>query len=162
MSHELHVYEYVCRPFGEVRAALVDDAVRYFEPATEHAAERARNILNSLSVTVAGLEVGKRITIHVRSIQPRVEAPAHMADEALRIDLEWEAETRPGLFPSMNATLLVYALSPTETQLDLRGTYVPPGGALGAAADRAIGHRVAQASVHRFLETIVQRLGSDA
>jgi hypothetical protein len=45
--------------------------------------------------------------------------------------LEWEAATMPRLFPFMKAELSIYALTVTETQLDFRGVYEPPFGAVG-------------------------------
>jgi len=89
------------------------------------------------------------------------KAPGHVAADAVRVDLEWAAETNAALFPSMKASLFVYPLSPTETQLDLRATYAPPGGVLGDAADKLVGHRIAEAAVHRFLQDIANRLGQE-
>lgn len=158
MEHRLHCYAYVHQPFDAVRAALVDDAVRFFGPAGESAAERARALVGNLTVPIAGLEIGKRIVLHVRSVQPHAEAPGRVAPEALRVDLEWEADTHPRIFPVMKASILAYALSKTETQLDLEGTYVPPGGALGGSVDYLIGRRIAAAAVHRLLEDVAARL----
>ncbi len=75
--------------------------------------------------------------------------------------LEWEAETTSALFPAMRASLLAYPLSATGTPLDLRGTYEPPGGLLGSAADILVGHRIAEASVHRFLDEVASRLSQE-
>ena len=58
----------------------------------------------------------------------------------------------------MNAELMAYPLSATETQVDLRGHYDPPLGVLGDAIDMAIGHRVAEAAVHRFVSAVAERL----
>ena len=160
MSKELHCYEYVNRPFERVRSALADDAVGLFERATQTAAGRARALVSTLKASIAGLEVGKNVVIRVTGVQP-VEAPGHIAPGALRLDLEWQAETGATLFPSMRASLLAYPLSATETQLDLRGTYDPPGGVLGSAADRLVGHRIAEASVHRFLNEVASRLSQE-
>jgi hypothetical protein len=60
----------------------------------------------------------------------------------------------------MNAELWVYALTSTETQLDFKGQYEPPLGPLGTAIDAAIGHRIAEASVHRFVAEIARHLRS--
>ena len=58
----------------------------------------------------------------------------------------------------MKATLSVWALTATETQLAFSGTYEPPLGPLGRAMNALIGHRIAQASVHRFLKDVAEYL----
>ena len=158
MANELHCYEYVNRPYDVVREALINDAVGIFERATQTATGRARALVSSLKVSIAGLEIGKNIVIRVTRVHPEKDAPGHIATDAIRLDLEWHAETSSALFPSMRASLLAYPLSPSETQLDLLGFYEPPGGVFGSAADRLIGHRIAKASVHRFLDEVASRL----
>jgi hypothetical protein len=160
MAKDLHCYEYVNRPFEHVRDALTRDAGGIFERATRAASGRADALVANLKVSIAGLEVGKNVVIEVLGIEP-AEPPGHVSKEGLRVELAWRAETNAALFPSMRASLLVYALSPSETQLDLHGSYEPPGGILGGAADRAFGHRIAQATVHRFLDDVATQLGSE-
>jgi hypothetical protein len=161
MAHELRCYEYVTRPFDEVRDALLTDAVGIFERATQTATGRAHALVSHLKVSIAGLEVGKNVIIRVTKVDAHAPAPRHLSPEAIRLDLEWQAETHRALFPSMHASLLAYPLSSTETQLDLRGTYEPPGGVFGSAADRLVGHRIAEASVHRFLEAASDQLRAE-
>ena len=62
------------------------------------------------------------------------------------------------LFPLMTAVLAVYPLTATETQLDFSGQYDPPLGAVGDAVDALIGHRIAEASVHRFVTDVARYL----
>jgi hypothetical protein len=72
--------------------------------------------------------------------------------------LEWEAAKMPRLFPFMKAELAIYPLTATETQLDLSGHYEPPLGLLGDAMNAIAGHRIAEASVHRFLTDVAAYL----
>ena len=58
----------------------------------------------------------------------------------------------------MKAELAVYPLTATETQLDFSGSYEPPGGWLGSAVDAVIGHKIAEASVHRFVGQVAEYL----
>ena len=46
----------------------------------------------------------------------------------------------------------------TETQLDFEGDYEPPLGLIGNAVDSVIGHRIAEASVHRFVTDVATHL----
>ena len=68
------------------------------------------------------------------------------------------AKDSPGFFPVMKADLALYPLSSTETQIDLSGQYEPPMGPLGKALDAMVGHRIAEASVHRFVGAVADRL----
>jgi hypothetical protein len=52
-------------------------------------------------------------------------------------------------------------LSSEETQLDLHGFYLAPFGVLGGAFDALAGHRVAEASVRRFVEDVARYLRED-
>ena len=58
----------------------------------------------------------------------------------------------------MSAELSVYPLTGTETQLDFHGHYEPPLGLLGGAVDAVIGHKIAEASVHRFVSDVAHYL----
>lgn len=158
MSRELHTYEYVKVPFERVRDALVTDGVDLFARATHAAASRAHGIVSMLAVSIAGLEVGKDIVVRVTGTHPCAGEPP--LERAIRLDLEWGADTNESLFPAMRASLIATAFN-DETRLDLRGTYTPPGGVLGEAADRLLGARIAEASVHRFLQDVACRLSQE-
>jgi hypothetical protein len=60
----------------------------------------------------------------------------------------------------MHAELSVYPLTATETQLDFSGDYEPPFGILGNAVNAIVGHRIAEASVHRFVTEVAEYLRS--
>jgi hypothetical protein len=62
----------------------------------------------------------------------------------------------------MSAELSAWPLSASETQLEIEGVYEPPLGVVGTAIDTAVGHRIAEASVYRFLEDIVEQLRRSA
>jgi hypothetical protein len=61
----------------------------------------------------------------------------------------------------MNAELSIYPLTAKETQLDFLGTYDPPLGVLGDALDAIVGHRIGEASVHRFIQNVATYLRSE-
>jgi hypothetical protein len=159
-AHRIHCYEYVNRPYEEVSEALVLGAVGIFQRATSSAAVRATSLVSKLKVTIAGLEVGKNVVVRVVRVDRHAKIPQTTTD-ATQLELEWHAETERALFPSMHATLTAYPLSPNETQLDLDGQYDPPGGILGEVADRLVGHRLAEASVHKFLQDVAGRLAAE-
>jgi hypothetical protein len=68
----------------------------------------------------------------------------------------------PAVFRSvMKAELAIYPLTATETQLDFFGRYQPPLGWLGTAVDALAGHRIAEASVHRFVSEVAHYLRTE-
>lgn len=158
MSNGRHIraYHYVNQPYERVRETLHADAQDMFREATHAAASRARSVASGLSVNIGGVEVGAEIAIDVCSVEDVDKGP--LGKPATRIELEWEAARTPRLFPFMKARLSAYALTGTETQLDFEGDYEPPLGVVGAAVDAAVGHRIAEASVHRFVRNVAAHL----
>jgi len=159
-AHRIHCYEYVNRSYEDISEELVLGAVGIFQRATSSAAVRATSLVSKLKVTIAGLEVGKNVVVRVLRVDRHAKIGRTLS-EATRLELEWHAETGRALFPSMHASLTAYPLSPGETQLDLEGEYDPPGGLLGDVADRLLGHRIAEASVHKFLQDVASRLAAE-
>jgi len=148
MSREIRSFDYVNHPYEAVRNALSADALAVFRSATKAAADRARSVAAELRINIGAIEVGADINISVKKIN---ETTLEEEMPVTAIDLEWEATTMPGLFPIMRGELAVYPLTATETQLDFLGVYDPPLGPVGKALNAVAGHRVAEATVHRFV-----------
>jgi hypothetical protein len=155
--HELRCYDYVNGPYAKVRDALRADLGGIFERATKSAAGRAHALAATLKVGVGPLEIGTDVVIEVVGVEEREEGPAGHTHTTF-IDLRWNAARGAALFPSMEARLIVYPLSKGETQIELHGRYTPPLGAVGSALDSLIGHRIADASVHRFVTDVARLL----
>jgi hypothetical protein len=153
---ELRCYAYVNRPYSVVREALQHRPLELLQRATSSAAERASSLAASLRAEAAGIEVGVEVRIHIHAL--REEEGVAGLSPVTRISLGWEAARTPALFPVMSAELSAWPLSSSETQLEIEGTYRPPLGAVGRAVDAAVGNRIAEASVHRLLEDVVEQL----
>jgi len=152
-------YRYVERSYEDVAARLRPDPLDLLQRATTSASARAKSLATSLRVEVAGLEICVDVRLYVRRVRDRNDDGR--ASPGLCLDISWEALNNPGLFPSMLAELSVWPVSACETQIDFKGAYWTPMGPLGAAIDAALGHRIAEAAVHRFLEDLVEQLRSD-
>ena len=124
--------------------------------ATKGAATRAQSVAAELHVDFGGVGVKTDIKILLKSVEERVPDPVSIPTTMLR--LEWEAATMPRLFPLMKGELSVYPLTSTETQLDFSGAYEPPFGTVGKTMDAIVGHRIAEASVHRFIGDVAAYL----
>jgi hypothetical protein len=80
-------------------------------------------------------------------------------DRSVGLAIRWEA-TGPGggLFPVLDADLTMAPAGERATILTLAGAYRPPLGAMGAALDRAILHRVASTTIRAFLAQMARRI----
>ncbi len=63
-----------------------------------------------------------------------------------------------GLFPELDADLEVAPLGSHQTQLSMSARYVPPLGLVGRVIDRAVLHRVAEATLKDFLDQVAEAL----
>lgn len=149
---QIRCYDYVNHPYERVRDALRHNALLVFQSATKAAASRAQSVAAELRVDYVGIGVKTDIKILVKNIEEKVGD--EMSTPATRLFLEWEATTAPGLFPLMKGELSVYPLTSSETQLDFWGLYQPPFGAVGKAMNAILGHRIAEASVLRFINEV--------
>jgi hypothetical protein len=157
---QLRSYEYVNHPYASVRDTLQADAHGILQRATSTAATRASDLGATLRVEVAGLELATDVSIAVTTIGEAEDPIGH--HPVTRFHVAWQARRHTALFPIMEAQLSVYPLSADETQLDLLGHYRPPGGVVGNALDALVGHRIAEATVHRFLQDVADYLKANA
>jgi len=155
-GREIRCYDYVNHRYEQVRDALNKDALGVFQRATKAAASRGRSVASELRVDLGGIGVEADIVISIRKIEEKGSDAS--SGPVTRIDFEWEAAKMPNLFPLMKAELSIYPLTATETQLDFLGTYEPPLGGVGKAMNAMVGHRIAESSVHRFVDDVAEYL----
>ena len=148
-GRKIRCYDYVNHPYERVRDELKQNALTVFQSATKTAASRAQSVAAELRVDFAGIGVKSDIKIDVKRIDEKAAGSASIPNTKLR--LQWEAARMPRLFPLMQGELSVYPLTATETQLDFSGVYKPPFGTVGKTVNAIVGHRIAEASVHRFV-----------
>jgi hypothetical protein len=95
--------------------------------------------------------MSKLVKVHVRDVVTRGESAV--------LALRWEA-TGPGgrLFPALDADIWLTPAGEHSTRLSLAGVYRPPLAAVGAGLDRAVLHRVADATVRSLLARVADVL----
>jgi hypothetical protein len=155
-GREIRCYDYVNHSYQRVRDALKQNALAVFQSATKNAAARAQSVAAELRVDFGGIGVKTDIKIALKSMEERVPDPISIPTTTLR--LEWEAAAMPRLFPLMKGELSIYPLTSSETQLDFSGIYKPPFGTVGKTMNAIVGHRIAEASVHRFIADVAEYL----
>jgi hypothetical protein len=152
----LRYYDYVPRPYAAVRKVLVEHPADVFRRATTSAAHRSKNLAASLHTAFAGVDVG--VDVHVELGKAREEESVAGLPPVTRLPISWTAERGTAFFPIMRADLSFWPLTSDETQLELEGTYRPPLGLLGGTVDALVGHRIAEAAVHRFVRELAEQL----
>lgn len=158
MLPQLRVFDYVNQPFARVAAALSLDTRGIIQRATTIASERAKDLGGKLHAHLGPIDVTAEIVLE---LGPMDDTAMPSGREALRIPIKWQAKRASRVFPVMQAELMVYPLTPTETQLELAGSYEPPLGPLGRALDGALLHRIAEASVLQFIQEIARYMRED-
>lgn len=153
VKRELYLYDYVDIPYDDVVATVEEHGDELFQSATDDARDRAHHVHANLVVDLGAFEVGREIVVDTGEL----ERPE---DTRATLPIRWHAEEHEGLFPSLTANLEIAMLAERAplTQVTLVGAYEPPMGLLGAAGDRLWGHRIAEAALHGFLDTVVSRL----
>jgi hypothetical protein len=146
----LHDYAFVPLPSERVCARIAANHGEWLSALAVGAAREGE----SLRLRVGPIEslpmLGKTVTLHA-------EQPIERGEVTV-VPLTWHATGSQGLFPVLNADLEVAALSPTFTQLTLRGHYEPTLGAVGQRLDRLLMHRVAEATIRAFMRRLAEGL----
>lgn len=151
MRREVCEFRWVEVPYAQAARLLADQAAELLRPAAASAARAAGTA--TLEVEYHGRRVTREVVLDLG--QPRVtDAPLPI----VRLPVSWHAAVRSGLYPRMDGQLEAYPIGGDITQLSFQGTYQPPLGAVGDAADSLLLHRVAEQSVARFLRVVAQRL----
>jgi hypothetical protein len=144
----IYYFVHLDRPFGEVRRQLL-------------------GVLSGLDgMAAAAYREGEEIRARIGLGEPpsvaktvRLEVGEPVGeDETMLLPIVWEATGTPGLFPRMEAEVVLAALGPALTQLSLRGSYRPPLGPIGRVVDRTLLHRVAEASVKGFVDRVARTI----
>lgn len=150
MIKHLYYYAPVSRPFADVSRDLAGDPRTWLpEPAQP-------------------CDGGFEVRLHAEHALPPPVAsrtaivtvgPVAVGPHGLLRAVTWRAAGHDQLFPVLTADLEVEPLGDEATQVSLMGTYRPPLSVVGGAADALVGHRIAQACVRTFVESLAGKVG---
>jgi len=129
---------------SDIEAALTVAPERLLQPIAKAATQRGDRLL---------AQVGFGDTLRVeRSVEIEIGAAVQTRSKTV-IPFSWRAiGSTAGLFPTMDGDLEVASLDTALTQLAISARYAPPLGMVGRMLDRAVLHRVAEATVKDFLD----------
>lgn len=139
--------------FAAVEEAFLADPSSWLPGAAEAADRQGDRLLGEVGIG-DGRRIGKRIEIWVGE-------PAHLRGTTL-LPMTWKATGPEGVFPSLEADLELAPMGPDRTQVSISARYRPPLGKVGRALDRALLHRVAEATIKDFLDRVGARLAVEA
>lgn len=129
---------------SEIESVLTDEPEALLQPIARDATHRGDRLL---------ADVGFGDTVRVeRSVEVQLHAPVRTTSKTI-LPFSWRATgSTAGLFPTLEADLEVASLDPATTQLAISARYSPPLGVVGRMLDRAVLHRVAEATIKDFLD----------
>jgi hypothetical protein len=140
-------------PLAEAERAFLDDPVSWLPAAVREADEQGDRLLGEVGFG-DGHRLDKRVEVTV--------GEAVRLTGAVMLPITWRATGIGVVFPALEGDLEVASLGPDRTQLSMSARYRPPLGGVGRALDRALLHRVAEATVkdfvHRVRQAILDRL----
>jgi hypothetical protein len=142
------------RPATEVEEDILLTPSVWASAAATGAESRGVTLLAEVGFGANGSRLAKAVEIE---FGPPVRFPSKTV-----LPMSWRAAGLEGLFPRLEADIEVAPLGPNRTQLSISAQYDPPLGSVGKALDRAVLHRVAEATVKDFLDRTAGTLAGRA
>ena len=138
--------------FGDVEAALLDAPRTWVPGLLRDAEERGQHLLAEVGFDVDTRRIDKEVEIEIGepNRMPQVTA----------LPMAWRGTGPERLFPQLDADLEIAGLGLERTQLSISARYRPPMGAIGRLLDKALLHRVAEATVKDFVDRVAARVGN--
>ena len=132
---------------SQVEAALADEPEAFLQPIARRATLRGDRLL---------ADVGFGDTVRVeRSVAVQGSMIVGRTTSKMIIPFSWRATgTSAGLFPTMEGDLEVASFGKALSQLAISARYSPPLGIVGRVLDRAVLHRIAEATIKDFLDQL--------
>lgn len=148
----VYYFSLIDRPFAETSERLLT-LLEQMEGWAEGAYRQGEQLRSRMGVGESQL-IAKEIVLEI--------GEAAKAHASTTVPISWSASGTAGLFPRMAADLVVAPIGPEQTQVSFRGTYEPPLGAVGRMLDKAVLHRIAEASVKAFIDQIAEALQKES
>jgi len=90
-------------------------------------------------------------------VDPPLQVPGRTV-----LPVRWSTGAEHSPLPAMEGDLELAPFGPDASHLAMSGRYTPPYGALGEALDRALLHRVAEATARDFVQRVAARIRESA
>ena len=140
----------IAASFQNVEAAILDDPEAWVPGLLRAAEDRGQRLLAEVGFAVDTRRIDKQVQIELGA---PLRTPSKTA-----LPMSWRATGPEGLFPQLDADIEVASLGADRTQLSISARYRAPIGAVGRLLDRALLHRVAEATVKDFLDRVGEQV----
>jgi hypothetical protein len=137
-------------PYDRAEAALTGAPGSWVPAVAEDAQNRGERLLADVGFGGRAVRLERQVEVSVGT--------AMLFVSRMILPLTWKVTSRDALFPSLESDLELAPLGRDRTQLAINANYRPPLGLVGRTLDRALLHRVAEATVKDFLDRIAERL----
>lgn len=139
-------------PFDEVERALLADPGSWMPGLATEAGDQGERLLVEV-----GFEVGEDRRVE-RAVQIEVGEAITVPSTTTTIPIGWMPADGGRALPRLDADIEIAALGSGRTQLSMSARYRPPLGMVGRALDKALMHRVAEATLKDFLDRVGERI----
>jgi hypothetical protein len=139
----------IAAPYADADAALTRDSQGWLPGLASSVGEGGE-------ARMAEVGFGSAVRVE-RSVVVTVGVPARIEFKTL-LPIAWRPSHTEALLPAIEAEIELAPMGDERTQLAMTARYTPPFGLLGRVADRALLHRVAEATVKDFVERVAARL----
>ena len=140
-------------PADNLERALLDAPQTWLPTLAGEANARRERLLAEV-----GFGDGPRIeTTVVIELREPIRVPGKTV-----LPIRWSGAGPAHLLPALEADIEVAPITPRTAQLSMSARYTPPMGPLGRAVDRALLHRVAEATLKDFLDRVAAALAARA
>lgn len=134
-------------PFEDVERALLDEPTTWVPGLALDAEAGGQRLLAEVGFDVdASRRVDKEVEIEI--------GEPYAIPAKTMLPIAWKATAAERIFPQLEADIEIAPLGTSRTQLSISARYRPPLGPIGRALDRALLHRVAEATVKDFLDRV--------
>jgi len=140
----------IAASFHDVEGAILDDPETWVPGLLRAAEHGGQHLLAEVGFAVDTRRIDKQVQIELG-------APIRTPSKTV-LPMTWRATRPEGLFPHLDADIEVASLGADRTQLSISARYRAPMGALGRMLDRALLHRVAEATVKDFLDRVGEQV----
>jgi hypothetical protein len=139
-------------PAEAVERALLASPADWLPRLADRAGRHGQDLLVEVGIGTPDRGLRKRVRV---GFGPVVRHPSRTI-----LAMTWQPTGVSTLFPLLEAELEVGTLGGRRTQLALNASYRPPLRVVGRAIDRALLHRVAEATIKEFLDQVGQAIVS--
>ena len=146
----VHYYTHVPVALDQVEARI-DDVRAHLQELGDVAYREGED----LYARVGPASVGYAKTVKLEIGMPEIR------QAGLIYPVSWTAVGAKVLFPRLIADLLLSHVGRERTKLSLDGTYEPPLGPIGRAADRIVLKNVAESTVQDWVDRVAEAVSSD-